>query len=523
MTQVGEAVAKYKPYSYAQGQFIPVFFNKQIQKGTFEYSLSYLIDNELDLSIFDNRFRNDETGAPAYDPRILLKVVLFAYSRGITSSRAIARCCEENVVFMALSANSRPHFTTIADFISGMDKEIAHLFLEVLLVCDQQQLIGKELFAIDGCKLPSNAAKEWSGTKTELQRKADKMEQAIAKMIAKHRAQDASLIEPEVIDKEEKYLAKLKKQAAKVKKWLGDNDDRTGSSGKPIKSNITDNESAKMKTSKGVIQGYVGVTSVDKKHQIIVGAEAFGQGQEHNLLIPMVESIRENFSKIGHDGDVLAKAQLAADSGYHSEKNMEYVFTENIDGYIADTRFRKRDPRFESYDRFKDKKRREIGSNRNTKKLFVPADFTFADDMSFCICPAGKRLYRSGKNVKVKDYLAFKFKGPKKYCIPCRLRRECLRYPDRTETRQVAYFTGKNPKGQERFTDKMKRKIDTAIGRAIYSMRLAVGEPPFAHIRSIIGLDKFTLRGKRKVCTQWNLFCIVHNLKKVHSYGGGFA
>lgn len=89
MTKVGEAVAKYKPYSYSQGQFIPVFFKKQIQEGTFEYSLSYLIDNELDVSIFDTRFRNDETGAPAYDPRILLKVVLFAYSRGITSSRAV--------------------------------------------------------------------------------------------------------------------------------------------------------------------------------------------------------------------------------------------------------------------------------------------------------------------------------------------------------------------------------------------------------------------------------------------------
>jgi transposase len=84
-------VAKYKPYSYAQGQFIPVFFKKQIQKGTFEYSLNYLIDNELDLSIFDSRFQNDETGAPAYDPRILLKAILFAYSRGITSSREIAK------------------------------------------------------------------------------------------------------------------------------------------------------------------------------------------------------------------------------------------------------------------------------------------------------------------------------------------------------------------------------------------------------------------------------------------------
>lgn len=65
----------------------------------------------------------------------------------------------------------------------------------------------------------------------------------------------------------------------------------------------------------------------------------------------------------------------------------------------------------------------------------------------------------------------------------------------------------------------MKRKIDTAIGRAVYDMWLPVGEPPFAHIRSILGLDRFTLRGKRKVNAQWNLFCIVHNLKKIHSYG----
>ncbi|WP_205749433.1 transposase [Desulfopila sp. IMCC35008] len=157
-------MAKYKPYSYAQGMFIPVFFKEQIQKGTFEYTLNYLVDNELDLSIFDARFNNDETGAPAYDPRILLKIILLAYSRGITSSRSIADCCEKNVLFMALSANSRPHFTTIASFISSMDKEVVTLFLQVLLVCDQQNLIGREMFAIDGCKLPSNASKEWSGT-----------------------------------------------------------------------------------------------------------------------------------------------------------------------------------------------------------------------------------------------------------------------------------------------------------------------------------------------------------------------
>jgi transposase len=112
-------MAKYKEYDYSQGKIIPIHFDKQILPGTFEYRLHYLIDNEIDLSIFDTRYRNDETGAPAYDPGILLKIILYAYSRGITSSRNIAQCCRENIIFMALSVDSQPHFTTIADFISG--------------------------------------------------------------------------------------------------------------------------------------------------------------------------------------------------------------------------------------------------------------------------------------------------------------------------------------------------------------------------------------------------------------------
>jgi hypothetical protein len=77
---------------------------------------------------------------------------------------------------MALSCDTHPHFTTIADFISTLDKEIVKLFIEVLLVCDQMNLIGKEMFAIDGVKLPSNAFKDWSGTKEELTHKKEKIE-----------------------------------------------------------------------------------------------------------------------------------------------------------------------------------------------------------------------------------------------------------------------------------------------------------------------------------------------------------
>ena len=120
---------------------------EQLVPGSFEYTLNYLVDHEIDTSIFHGHYNNDETGRRAYDPAMLLKVVLFAYSRGITCSRRIEKACKENIVFMALSADSQPHFTTIADFISRMHKPVGLLFMQVLMVCDEMGLIGRDMFA----------------------------------------------------------------------------------------------------------------------------------------------------------------------------------------------------------------------------------------------------------------------------------------------------------------------------------------------------------------------------------------
>ena len=508
-------MARYKPYSYAQGKFIPVHFEKQILPGTFEYSLNHLVDHELDLSIFDERYRNEETGATAYDPKILLKIILFAYSRGIVHSRRIAQACEDNIIFMALSCDTTPHFTTIADFVSTMDKEITKLFREVLLVCDDLGLMGKEMFAIDGCKLPSNASKEWSGTKAGFEKKAAKMERAIENILKKHREEDQNQTEAKVKESEEKFVETLGKRISKIREWLNHNDDKPGKTGKPRKSNITDNESAKMKTHRGVIQGYDGVAATDSKRQVIVKAEAFGEAQEHDLLEPMVKGVRDNFQAIGKEEDVFKKAKLLADSGFHTEKNMEMLAVEEIDAYVADNRFRKRDPRFADYERYKDEARKDWAKGK--PKLFRTEDFIFDPDMKHCICPAGKRLYRSGADAK-----AHRFKGTQSTCVSCALRTKCIRNPEKTVIRQAAYFAGRTGAGST-FTDRMKRKIDSTVGRVLYGMRLAISEPPFSHITSALKLDRFTLRGKTKVNTQWNLFCIVHNLIKIHRYGPGYA
>ena len=515
-------MAKYKKFDYRQSRLLPVSFHKQIQPGTFEYTLSYLIDNKVDLSCFEELFKNDETGAPAYNPVILLKIILFAYSRGIVSSRDIAKACEENVVFMALSADTKPHFTTISNFVSGMKDQINDIFTDVLLYCNQIGLIGKSMFAIDGCKMPSNASKEWSGTRKSFKKKKGKMEKAVSYILNKHRTTDSNDCESNIRDQERRYIETVEKSIKKIESFLKTEKDKIGKSGNPINSNITDNESAKMKTSKGVIQGYDGVAAVDDKHQVIVHAEAFGKAQENDLLEPMIEGVNDNFKSIGFKGDITKRAQITADAGFHSEANMKMLAEKNIDAYIADTQFRKRDPKFANADRYKERTRKERAARDGSSVTFRTKDFKFADDLSHCICPAGIRLWRSGSGVYTKGKHNVRFRGPDYACPQCKLRSKCLRNPAGNGTRQVAYFTGKTKGGTATYTKLMKEKIDSEKGRAIYSKRIGTVEPVFGNIRHTLKLNRFTMRGTRKVNTQWKLFSIVHNMLKIHRFGPVF-
>jgi hypothetical protein len=340
------------------------------------------------------------------------------------------------------------------------------------------------------------------------------MEKAIKQIIGRHKETDIKNIPSQ----EEKYITTLTENIKKIHTWLKENDDKPGKRGNPIKSNITDNDSAKMKTSHGVIQGYDGVAVVDDKHQIIVHAEAFGAPQEQDLLLPMLEGTKQNFNAIG-DPDVFATTTLTADSGFHSEKNMEMVLTQDIDAYIADTQMRKRDPRFAQQARYRERFNKERTAYYGTITTFSVDQFILSEDKTSCICPAGKRLHRNGRNAASGAYRAIKFRGNKCDCLPCTLRKSCLRYPDRTETRQV-YFFHQSPKT---FTERMKQRIDSMKGRLVYNRRLPTIEPVFANIRSTLGLDRFTLRGKQKVNIQWLLYCIVHNLLKVQRYGYGWG
>ena len=514
-------MARYKDYSYEQTKLIPVSYDKQIIEGTFEYALNEIID-DMDLSIFESRYRNDETGAPAYDPAILLKIILFAYSRGIISSRDIAQACSENVTFMALSADTRPHFTTIAGFISSLGPQISHLYGAVLTVCADEGLIGQNMFAVDGCKIAANCSKENSGTRAHFEKKQQKLEKLVRNLVKKHRNMDVREAEAkQVVKKEKDAIRRLRGKITKLKEWLADNGDKSSLSGNVKQSNLTDNDSAKMPTSHGVIQGYNGQAMVDAKHQVVVHAEVFGEGQEHGLLEPMIEGTRETLNAIVETEDVFADAKLLADAGYSNEKNMQKVFEENIDAYIPDNKFRKRDPAFADADKY----RKSIDRKHTTRKArwFKPSDFVMSADKKSLTCPAGNKLYVQNSNYTSTEGLkGTRYLGWKTKCRGCKLRAKCIR-GQKAEMRSVVIFRDTSRAVRGVFMKKMIEKIITAKGRFYYSRRMGIVEPVFANIRDKLGLNKFTLRGKPKVGTQWKLYCMAHNISKIFRYAPRFA
>ncbi|MBW1863134.1 MAG: transposase, partial [Deltaproteobacteria bacterium] len=433
----------------------------------------------IDTSIFDERYNNDETGCRAYDPKVLLKVVLFAYSRGLISSRKIERACKENVTFMAMSCGQQPDHSTIAAFVSSMKDELLPLYRDILLVCEEEDLLGGTFFALDGSKLSSKDADKQGND-----------------------GQDGG---SSGLSNRKKQIERLKKKAERIEKFLKANDPKIGRVGKEIKSNITDNESANMLTSHGTIQGYNGQALVDKKHQVIVHAEAFGEGQDQHHIPPMLDGAKENMEEIGHGGDYFEDKILVADVNYHGPENLNKCEDEHLDAYIPDKNFRKRDPRFATQERWSPKK----------SKKYILKDFQYNKEIDEYVCPKGKRLKLNVKKIISNGIIYRRYYADAKDCMKCGSKGRCIRVKKgkrRCLMVPIGHVAGN-------LTKEMVQKIDTEEGRNIYHQRIAIVEPVFANIKCMKRLDRFTLRGKIKVNIQWVLYCMVHNMEKIANYG----
>jgi transposase len=528
----------------------------------------------MDLSIFDGRYKNDETGCPAYDPKILLKVVLFAYSRGFVGSRRIEWLCRNTVTCMAVACMQQPDHRTIADVVSSMHEEVLSLFCDILVVCAEQQLLGGTVFALDGLKLSSNASKEWSGTLTELQHQQEKLEAKIAQLLAEHPQADGresrrdsqqAPLTPESHDappqdaesqeaepregeppsrmvttrmsslrkskstgkkrtrkgpkrprqqrqqqKRVRRLKRLRRQADRLTTWLATPEPKIGRQGKAIQSHLTDNESAKMPTSHGVVQGYNAQALVDDKYQVIGAAAVFGDGQDAQHLTVMVAGAKANRHGLGHGEDYFEGTTWLADSHDHRDANLKTCETEHLDADIPDMNFRQRDPQFAKQERHKPKK-------KPSKKTLTVEDFQYDAATARYLCPTGKGLRLSAREQHLRNGVYRWYGAQEEDCRGCPLRVTCLSQT-RTKRRNLSIPVDQASKPLTR-SQQMIAKIDTLEGRKQYSRRLEIVALVFGNIRTQKRLDHFTLCGKQQVDRQWMLYAMVHNLEKIANYG----
>jgi transposase len=511
ITQYSEGVmAKYKhtEAESGQGMFLTVNLKEQLLPGTFEFMLNNLIGKGIDISKFDESYKNDQTGASAIPPRVLIKIIIYGYSKGIKSSRGIWELCRNNIIGKALAEDMEPHWTTIADFISKNGEAFKKIFEKILTYCAELGLIGGNTFAIDGCRLPSNASLGLTGTAKELEKRLKVYQRMAENHVAKHRRQDERGMNDEETERHYHERQKqLDRQIEKISGFLETMEKKTGKKEKETRSNVTDNESALIYDSKRYIQGYIGLAVADKKEQIIVSARAVGSANECQHFPQMLDSAAENMDEAGVKKKTSVKRIILADKGYFSEENLRFSEEHGLEAVIADQQYKNR-----------------LGKKRN--KRYEAEDFKYRKKEDCYKCPNGKKLPFK-RLVSIGGRRGRIYKAGLRDCRECPLNSKCLNNKTTTsklKSGRQLFISEDNKVGK--FISILRKKLNTQKYQDLYAHRIQIIEPVFSNITCCKRLDRFSLRGQKKVNGQWLLFCMVHNLGKClkkYNMNNGFA
>jgi transposase len=454
----------FRAYDPDQVLLMAPVLSEWLPEGDLAHFVSDLVESALDLGPIYASYE-DERGYPPYDPRLMLKLLIYGYANGVASSRKLEAATHRDVAVRMLCAGQHPDYRSIARFRKRHLEALSGLFVQALRLCKQAKLVGLGTLALDGTKLRANASRHKAMSYERMVKKETELEREIAVL---HKNVDALLQDAERLDAEEDErfgpdrrgdelpaelqhregrlerireakaaleaeakereaarCAELKEQG---KKPRAPRDGRDPFAPKPTaQRNFTDPESKIMKTSDGSFhQCFNGQAIVDSQTQVIVAAELSDQAPDAEQLEPALGQLADNLDAIGEG--LPEGAALTADAGYFSEENVTITTAHGLDPFIATGRFKHSDP---------------------------PA-------------PAPR--------------------GP----VP------------------------KNATPKQR----MARKLKTKQGHAVYARRKAIVEPVFGQMQTVQNAQRLLLRGKQAARAQWRFQCAVHNLLKLHRNGG---
>jgi len=431
----------YRPYLPEQDFLLPPSLREWLPENHLAYFVSDVIES-LDLSAMDAVYGDEERGQPPYDPRMMTKVLMYGYCVGVFSSRRLERRLAEDVGFRVLAAGNAPNFRTISDFRKLHLATLAGLFEAVLKIALEAGAMKLGRVALDGTKMKANASKHKAMSYGRMKEKERQLRAEVRRLLAQAEAADAAEDAhygvdrrgdelPAELQRRETRLKKIREAKRALEERARQQADKERKSRAEVKQakpaakdqySFTDPESRLMKGSEGWVQGYNAQAAVEPGLQLIVGQSVTSAANDKEQIEPMMQVIERQSGQ--------RPAARLADSGYCSEKNLEYLeTTHQSEGHPT-----------EAY----------IATGRQKHDEYRPP------------CP----------------------RGP----LPASATR----------------------------VERMKRKLQTQAGRAVYAARKTMVEPVFGQIKEARGFRRFLLRGLTKVRGEWALVCLTHNILKLH-------
>ena len=512
-----ESAPVFKEYIQGQGLLFPPNLDEMVPQDHPVRVVDRIIE-ELDLTPLYHTYKGG--GRSSYHPKMLLKLVVFAYTQKIYSSRQIAKAARENIHFMWLTGSQRPDFRTINRFRSiRLKRTVDELFYSVVAILERLGMISLEDYFLDGTKIEANANKyTFIWRKNTVRYKADLARKVKALLIEideineeenrlygdddfKESADDPELTsrlieevveelneilkeEPENKDVkkavktlEKEYLPRMKKYEEQ-EKLLGDRNSysRTDPDATFMRMKDDHMRNGQLKPGYNV--------QIGTENQIIVGYSVHQRPTDTDCMGAHLEGVREHLKEFPD--------RVIADAGYGSEENYVFLDKNKIDSYV----------KFPSF-HWEQKKRFRTNPFRRE-------NFPYDIKSDSYLCSQGRRLVLkgsfSGFSKTGYEYPAFRYESES--CVGCRETEACGKKGEENRVFVVRPLL-------EYYRAEMRTRLKSVEGKRYRSLRPVEVESVFGQIKWNRGFTRFLLRGLENVKTEWGLLCMAHNMLKV--------
>jgi transposase len=474
-------MAKYRKYDPKQSQFFVLQPEKLLEENKLLARIDSFIEDSVDLESFSRKLNNDSGGAPAVDPRLLLKLLFYSYATGVYHSRDMEERTGWDVNYVYICGGQSVDHSTICNFLLDYSEEIKKIFTQVLYVGQNLGVVGMDFVAIDGTKIRANVDKEFTGTVEDFLQKKSHLEGKISERMEQTLQEDKAYRK-----RSEKKIEQMKRSKKRIEEFLEKVEKGEPDNGK-IKS-LTDLEASIVKDQDRKYPGYNCQAAVDDKHHMIIANEVTNEENDVHMLEPMIEESRRQTN------NDLRNTDVGTDSGYSSSESLAWANKEELNLFMPSGR----GPGGQQ----------NLQTTRITSRHCEPR---IDGDQRILICPGGQTMV-TNKSIKTSRANNYTFEPDPIQCEGCNFKQICYSNIRKSKKKFIVrkdYFENLPLRQQ------MTEKLSSLKGKHRMADRSCLVEHVFGEIKELRSFRRFYHRGLKKVKLIWSLVCTAYNFRKL--------